>query len=335
MLPDILPKLQNGSSLTESEMASAMKEIMGGKVPEEEIVRFLTLLRQKGEVESEILAAARVLREFCLKVSVNPENLVDTCGTGGDEKGTFNISTAAAFVVAGAGVHVAKHGNRAVSSQAGSADVLEALGVKIDVEPIVVRRCLSEAGIGFFFAPRYHPAMKNVAAARKKIGKTIFNLLGPLVNPASPKRQIVGIYDPGRMVVYARVLKQLGSQHAWVVHGSDGLDEITLRGKTMIVELIQDEIDQFEINPAEFGLRTCLPSDLKGGDAAHNALLFRGLLEGYVSPLRDAVVLNAAAGLFVAGRAKGLEEGIMLANHSLDQGEAYRRLKKMIEITNA
>ncbi|MBI2082812.1 MAG: anthranilate phosphoribosyltransferase [Deltaproteobacteria bacterium] len=330
-----LEKLSAGSSLTEDEMASAMKEIMGGKVPEGEIIEFLALLRQKGEVESEILAAAKVLREFSLKVSVNTENLVDTCGTGGDSKGTFNISTAAAFVVAGAGVRVAKHGNRAVSSQAGSADVLEALGVKIDVEPIVVRRSLSEAGIGFFFAPRYHPAMKNVAAARKKVGKTIFNLLGPLINPATPLSQVVGIYDPKKMVSYARVLKALGSRHVWVVHGDDGLDEITLTGKTKIVELKGGEIHEFQIDPKDYEINYCRPQDLQGKEASHNATLLRGFLEGYVSPLRDVVVLNAAAALVVSGRSKDFEEGVMLANHSLDQGKGYECLKKLIEVTNA
>lgn len=318
-----------------SDVGETLKRIMKGEVPEQQIVHFLTELRDKGETEAEILAAARVLRECMVKVAVNTNNLVDTCGTGGDEKGTFNISTAAAFVVAGAGVRVAKHGNRSVSSKCGSADLLEAAGVKIDCEPVTVRKSLQEAGIGFFFAPHYHPAMKNVASARKRVGKTIFNLLGPLINPAQPLCQVVGIYDPAKMGIYASVLCSLGSRHVWVVHGEDGLDEITLTGKSLVAELKEGEIREYEIDPQDYDLSYCKPEDLRGRDAASNATLFRGLLEGYVCPLRDAVVLNAAAALLVAGRAKDIGEGIVLANHSLDQGEAYTRLKKLIEITNA
>ncbi len=314
---------------------TTLKEILLGKVPEAEVVAFLSELRNRGETEAEILAAARALRDCMVKVAVNTDNLVDTCGTGGDGKGTFNISTAAAFVVAGAGVRVAKHGNRSVSSKCGSADLLEAAGVKIEVEPVIVRRSLQEAGIGFFFAPRFHPAMKNVAAARKKVGRTIFNLLGPLINPAQPLAQVVGIYDQDRMGIYASVLKSLGSRHVWVVHGEDGLDEITLTGKTRVVELKEGKISKFELDPRDYDLGFCKPADLAGKDAAFNATLLRGLLEGYVCPLRDAIVLNAAAALYVAGRAKDIEEGIVLANHSLDQGEALKRLRKLVEITNA
>ncbi|MBI2066660.1 MAG: anthranilate phosphoribosyltransferase [Deltaproteobacteria bacterium] len=329
-----LEKLSQGDSLTDAEMVSAMKEIMLGRVAEEEIVNFLTLLRKKGENPEEILAAATVLREFSVRVNVPTDNLVDTCGTGGDEKGSFNISTAAAFVVAGCGVGVAKHGNRAVSSRSGSADVLEALGVRIDVEPVVMRRSIQEAGIGFFFAPRYHPAMKNVASARKKVGKTIFNLLGPLANPAQPIFQVVGIYDRSLMKRYAEVLKRLGLKHALVVHGEDGMDELTLTGKSHIVELWDDIIREYSVDPRDFGLELCHPSDLQGGDASYNANLLRGLLEGYVSPLRDVVLLNAAAALIAANRVKEFGEGLMLANHALDQGRARGCLKKLIEITN-
>lgn len=335
MLEPILTKLKKGSSLAEDEMISAMKEIMAGKAPEEEIVAFLTRLRDKGEVLAELLGAARVMREFSVKVNVNPDNLVDTCGTGGDTKGTFNISTAAAFVVAGAGVRVAKHGNRAVSSQAGSADLLEAAGVRIELEPIQVRKCLQEAGFGFFFAPRFHPAMKNVAAARKKIGtRTIFNLLGPLTNPANPLTQVIGVYDRRRMLLMAQVLKELGSRHVLFVHGEDGLDEVTLTGRTFVMELSEGKITESEVDPADLGFEYCSLDDLKGKDAVYNATLLKGLLEGYECPLRNAIVLNAAAALTVSGRAKDLEEGITVAEHSLDQGKAYEVLKNLIRISN-
>lgn len=314
-----------------------LKEILLGRVSEDEVVAFLTELRERGETADEILGAAQILRELGVRVNVNQENLVDTCGTGGDGKGTFNISTAAALVVAGAGVRVAKHGNRSVSSQCGSADLLEAAGVRIDVEPVVARRCLQEAGIAFFFAPRYHPAMKNVAAARKRVGRSIFNLLGPLANPAQPLAQVVGIYDRDRLESYARVLQQLGVCRAWVVHGEDGLDEITLTGKTLVAEVNPDQKipgTLWSLDPAEFGFAYCKPEDLQGRDASYNAQFLKGLLEGYVCPLRDAVVLNAAAALYVSGRAKDFEEGLVLANRSLDQGEALRCLKKLMEISN-
>lgn len=335
MLETTLRNLRSGLTLSEEEMSSAMKEIMEGKTSEDEIVSFLILLRDKGEVLSEIVGAARVMREFSVKVSLSPENLVDTCGTGGDSQGTFNISTAAGLVVAGAGVRVAKHGNRAVSSKAGSADILEALGVRIDLDPIGVRRCLSATGFGFFFAPNFHPAMKHVAAARKKIGtKTIFNLLGPLTNPAGPLAQVIGVYDRARMLLMAEAVKALGCRHVMLVHGSDGLDEVTLTGKTDVVSVREGIIGESEFDPQDYDLAYCALADLKGRDVDFNATLMRGLLEGYVSPLRDAVVINAAAALFVSGRAASWEEGIVLANHSLDQGKAYEILKDVIRISN-
>ncbi len=312
-----------------------LRRIMKGEVTEDQIAAFLTDLRNKGETKEELLTAARVLRECMVKVSVAPDNLVDTCGTGGDEKGTFNISTAATFVVAGVGVRVAKHGNRSVSSKCGSADLLEAAGVKIDCEPVVVRRSLQEAGIGFFFAPLFHPAMKNVATARKKVGRSIFNLLGPLINPAQPLSQVVGIYDRSRIGIYCEVLRDLGSKHVLVVCGEDGLDEITLTGKTSVCELKEGRINTYEIDPREYDLSLCKSSDLAGRDAVVNASLLRGILEGYLCPLRDAVILNAAAALVAADRAKDLGEGIVLANRSLDQGKAYECLKKLVEVTNA
>jgi len=328
-------KIRSGESLSEDEMIAAMKEIMSGQAVEEEIVTFLTLLRDKGEVFSEILGAVRALREFCVKVNVHPENLVDTCGTGGDTKGTFNLSTAAAFVVAGAGVRVAKHGNRAVSSHAGSADLLEALGVKIELEPIQVRKCLVEAGFGFFFAPRFHPAMKNVAAARKKIGtRTLFNLLGPLTNPVNPLAQVIGVYDRQRMLLMAQVLRDLGSRHVFLVHGEDGLDEVTLTGSTYVVHLKEGRITEEEIHPSRLGLTLCSGEDLRGKEAPYNAVLLKGLLEGYESPLRTAVLLNAAVALVAVGRATSLEEGLSVGEHALDQGRAYQVMKDLIRISN-
>jgi anthranilate phosphoribosyltransferase len=335
MIAETLQKLSHGLSLKEEEMISVMQDIMAGKVSEDDLVQFLVLLRDKGEIMAELKGAVRVLRECMTTVAVNTENLVDTCGTGGDSRGTFNLSTAAAFVVAGAGVRVAKHGNRAVSSQSGSADVLESLGVRIELEPIQARRCLVEAGFGFFFAPRYHPAMKNVSLARKRVGTgTIFNLLGPLCNPAQPLTQVIGVYDPKKMPLMAQVLRDLGSQRVLLVHGDDGLDEITLTGKTHYVALSQGKISEGEIDPEVLGLELCRPEDLKGGDAASNAMMLRGLLEGYESPLRSAVALNAAASLMVSGRASGLEEGLAIADHSLDQGRAYEVLKDVVRISN-
>ncbi|HSA58709.1 MAG TPA: anthranilate phosphoribosyltransferase [bacterium] len=335
MIQVVLKKLGRGSSLSEEEMVAVMKEIMAGKAAEDDIVQFLTGLRDKGEILAEIKGAVRVLREFMVKVSVNQDNLVDTCGTGGDASGTFNISTAAAFVVAGAGVRVAKHGNRAISSKSGSADILEKLGVRIELEPVQVRKCLVEAGFGFFFAPRFHPAMKNVAGARKRIGtRTIFNLLGPLANPANPLTQVIGVYDAKKMTMMAQVLRDLGSTRVLLVHGEDGLDEITLTGRTYAVALGNGKIGELTIDPEELGLELCKPEDLLGRDADYNAMMLKGVLEGYESPLRTAVMLNAAAALMVSGRASSLEEGLTIAEHSLDQGRAYEVLKDVIRISN-
>jgi anthranilate phosphoribosyltransferase len=335
MLDDVLKILSSGRSLDEAAMFDAMKAIMSGREKEDDIVSFLTLLRDKGEVMAEIKGAVRALRDVCVKVSVTPENLVDVCGTGGDSRGTFNISTAAGFVVAGAGVRVAKHGNRAISSQAGSADVLEKLGIRIELEPIQVRKCLIEAGFGFFFAPRFHPAMKSVAAARKRIGtRTIFNLLGPMANPANPLTQVIGVYDRKKMTLMAQVLRDLGSTRVLLVHGEDGLDEITLTGKTYAVGLGGGKIAETEIDPEDLGLKLCTPADLQGRDADYNAMMLKGLLEGFESPLRTAVMLNAAAALMVSGRAGSMEEGLTIAEHSLDQGRAYEVLKDVIRISN-
>lgn len=334
MLDAHIKQIQDGTSLTASQMTEAMEAIMTDRVAHDELVTFLTALRNKGETVEEIVAAVRVMRHHATQCEGMPEGLVDTCGTGGDRKGTFNISTAAAFVIAGADVPVAKHGNRSVSSRAGSADVLEALGVAIDLPPEKVRTCIHEAGIGFFFARRYHPAMKHVAAARKEIGtRTIFNLLGPLANPAGAHRQLIGVFAESWCEPLARVLGELGSEHVMVVHGQDGMDEVTLANKTTVAELKDGSITTYEIDPRDYDMALCAPEDLEGGDVEHNAHLMRGLLEGYESPLRDVVMLNAAAALIVAGRAMSLEDGLEIAEKSLNQGHAMERLKKLIEVS--
>lgn len=330
-----IEKLKSRESLTEAEMVEVMREIMSGKVSEFDMISFLTLLRDKGETLPEILGAVRVMREFAVYADVPRDFLVDTCGTGGDGRGTFNISTAAAFVAAAAGVRVAKHGNRSVSSPSGSADILEALGVKIDLPLDKVRDCLASTGFAFLFAPNFHPAMRYVAGARKKMGtRTIFNLLGPMTNPADPPSQVIGVYDPSRMIVMAEVMRTLGSRHVLFVHGDDGLDEITLTAKTKTVELKDGQITEGEIDPISLGLELCRPEELSGRDAAYNAVFLKGLLEGYDCPLRHAVLLNAAAALYVTGRARHLEEGIVLGEHAMDQGKAYQVLKDVIKVTH-
>ncbi len=312
-----------------------LRTIMKGEMSEEDIISLLSEISTRGETEEELFQAAQVMREFAVPFSVNTDNLVDTCGTGGDERGTFNLSTAAAFVVAGAGVRVAKHGNRAVSSKSGSADVLEKLGVRIDVEPVVMRQALAETGIAFLFAPRYHPAMKHVAAARRKLGKkTIFNLLGPLTNPARPLHQVVGVYEAKRMSLLAGVFGRLGAKHVLLVHGDDGLDEVTLTGKTQVVEWRDGKISEWSFDPRDQQLDYCPDLALQGRDAEYNALLLKGVLEGFEGPLRNATILNAAFALVAADRAVDVGEGMRLAEKSIDTGEAFGRLKRLIEVTN-
>ncbi|MDO8644555.1 MAG: anthranilate phosphoribosyltransferase [bacterium] len=315
-------------------LETEFKKIMSGQMPEDEIISFLTTLRDRGETVEELEAAVKVLRTFSLPFQ-GGEEMVDTCGTGGDAKGTFNISTTVAFGAAGAGVKVAKHGNRSVSSKAGSADLLEALGVKIDLSPEGVRQCLEKAGIGFCFARQFPPAMKQVAAARQKIGtRTLFNLLGPLIHPARVQHQLIGVFDKKWIHPFATVLQRLGSKHVLVVHGEDGLDEITLTGSTSIAELHQGRIKEYSLDPRPYGFQLCSLSQLRGGDVRENVVLSRGVLEGGTGPLRDVVVLNAAAVLLAADRAVSLEEGITLAKKSLDQGRARETLENLIKVSN-
>jgi anthranilate phosphoribosyltransferase len=264
-----------------------------------------------------------------------PADAIDVVGTGGDAAGTHNISTSAAFIVAGAGVPVAKHGNRALSSKSGAADVLTALGVKIDLAPEAISRCIKDAGIGFMFAPMHHPAMKHVGPTRVELGtRTIFNLLGPLSNPAGVKRQMVGVFARPWIEPLAKVLGALGSERAWVVHGSDGLDEITTTGPSFVAELADGKVKTFEIKPEDVGLKRAVPADLKGGDAAANASALRAVLEGKPGPFRDVALFNAAAALVVAGKAKTLADGLKLAAKAVDSGEAMKRLDRLIAVSN-
>jgi anthranilate phosphoribosyltransferase len=294
----------------------------------------LMALRVRGETVDEITGAVSTMRAKLLPVEA-PSDPIDVVGTGGDGAGTYNISTCAAFIVAGAGVPVAKHGNRALSSKSGAADALMALGVKIDLEPPAISRCIKEAGIGFMFAPVHHPAMKHVGPTRVELGtRTIFNLLGPLSNPAGVKRQMVGVFSKHWIEPVAEVLNALGSDRAWIVHGSDGLDEITTTGPTFVAELSGGKIKTFEIKPEDAGLARVKAEDLKGADGAHNAAALRAVLNGRLGPYRDVAILNAAASLVVAGKANALADGVKLAAKSVDNGSAKARLEKLVQVSN-
>jgi anthranilate phosphoribosyltransferase len=294
----------------------------------------LMALRVRGETVDEITGAVSAMRSKMLRVTAPPE-AVDIVGTGGDGSGSVNVSTCAAFITAGAGVPVAKHGNRALSSRSGAADVLTSLGVKIDLRPEQVGRCVQECGIGFMFAPAHHPAMKNVGPTRVELAtRTIFNLLGPLSNPAGVKRQMVGVFSRQWVQPLAQVLKNLGSDSVWVVHGSDGLDEITLTGPTFVSALQNGEIRNFEVTPEDAGLPRCTAEGLKGGDADANAVALQSVLEGMPSPYRDVALMNAAAALVVAGRARDLKEGVAIGSKSIDSGAANARLKHLIAVSN-
>jgi anthranilate synthase/phosphoribosyltransferase len=324
--------------LTEEEAESAMTQIMSGQATSAQIGAFLTALRMKGETVSEITGCARAMRHSSVRVHPRrTDTLVDTCGTGGDGAGTFNISTAAAFVVAGAGQPVAKHGNRSVSSRCGSADVMEALGVQLDLPPEQVAACIDEVGIGFLFAPLMHPAMKHAIGPRRELGmRTIFNVLGPLTNPAGATAQVLGVYDPGLAETLAGVLATLGSMAAFVVHGDGGLDELTTSGPNRVSALCAGRVKTYTLDPAELGFARADPAQLRGGDARENAAMIRATLSGALTgAVRDVVVLNAAAGLVAGGRAASWEEGIRLAVHSIDSGAAQRVLARLVEFTRA
>jgi anthranilate phosphoribosyltransferase len=329
----ILAKVAAGEALDEDEAAGAFDRMMSGDVTPSQMGAFLMGLRVRGEAVSEIAGAARAMRARALAIEA-PPGAIDTVGTGGDNSGSFNVSTAAAIVVAGCGVPVAKHGNRNFSSKSGSADILAALGVNLDCDMALVKRAIWEAGIGFLMAPRHHSATRHVNPTRVELGtRTIFNLLGPLSNPAGVRRQLVGVFAPEWVQPVAEVLGRLGSEHAWVVHG-DGLDEITTAGATHIAELKDGKVRAFTLTPEEVGLKRAAMSDLKGGDPKENAARLRALLGGETGPLRDVVLLNAGAALVVAGRVKKVTEGMALAAKSIDDGKARLALDRLIAITN-
>jgi anthranilate phosphoribosyltransferase len=335
MFPALIEKLRHQEDLTTAEAAAAMAAIMKGEAAEAQIAGLLVGLTIKGERPSELVGFAQTMRANATAITPPPGAVFDTCGTGGDRSGTFNISTASAIVLAACGMRIAKHGNRSVSSQCGSADVLEALGVNIQAAPATVEQCLREVGVAFLFAPTFHPAMKHAAQARKDLGvRTAFNLLGPLTNPARPARQIVGVPRPELTELLARSLSLLGSERAWVVHGADGLDELSTTGYTKVSESRGDSVQTFYVHPADFGLAKAAPEALKGGDAAKNAAIVRAVLSGEAGPQRDVVLLNAGAALFVAGEADTVEAGIAKASAAIDGGAAMDVLKKLVTVSN-
>jgi anthranilate phosphoribosyltransferase len=336
-MPDLKPfvaKAAAGEALNRDDARAAFEIIMSGEATPSQIGGFLMALRVRGETVDEIVGAVGAMRARMLTVQA-PADAIDIVGTGGDGAGTYNISTLAALIVAGAGVPVAKHGNRALSSKSGTADALSCLGVKLDIGPDAIARCISEAGLGFMFAQQHHSAMRHVGPTRVELGtRTIFNLLGPLSNPAGVKQQLVGVFAPQWVVPVAEVLRDLGSKSVWVVHG-EGLDEITTTGVTQVAALENGSIRTFELTPSDFGLETVLLADLKGGDGAHNAVALKGVLEGDATPYRDISLANAAASLVIAGRAGDLREGMTLARQSLTSGAADATLERLIRVSNA
>ena len=348
MIKNAIAKVVRGEDLMQAEMEEAMEEIMSGRATPAQIGSFITALRMKGETVDEIVGAAGIMRAKSIKVHLNnhqvnidrdeinieEETILDTCGTGGDGTNTFNVSTATAFVAAGAGVRVAKHGNRAVSSQCGSADVLESLGVNLDINHSDVERCIQEIGIGFLFAPLFHGAMKYAAAPRREIGlRTIFNLLGPLTNPAGATVQILGVYDPDLTEKMAHVLGRLGTKEAFVVCGEGTFDEISICGPTRISHLKKKAVDTYDITPEEYGFKKADPEEIRGGNAEENALIIHDILDGEKGPKRDIILLNAASAFVVAGLDGDFKEGIQRAGDSIDSGQAREKLNKLVEFT--
>lgn len=330
----VLSTLITRHDLCEGEAAELMDDILAGHLTEAQIAAVLAALATKGETVAELAGAARAMRRRASRVQALGQTVVDTCGTGGDGGGTFNISTTAAFVVAGAGVTVAKHGNRSVSSRCGSADVLEALGVKIDAEPEIMEQALQEAGIAFLFAPRFHGAMKYAMPVRKQLGvRTIFNLLGPLANPAGATCQLIGVYAPHLTEMFAQALRLLGARRAFVVHGHDGMDEITVCAPTRISELCDGMVRTYDFSAADIFGGWANPADLAGGDPAANAAILRDVLAGTPGPKRDIVLINAAAALTAAGRATDIKAGVRLAAAAIDSGQATVKLNHLIRIS--
>lgn len=336
MFAPLLEKLQRHDALTTDEAAGAMAAIMRGEATPAQIGGFLMALRSKGERPEELVGLARAMRAAAVPLSRRWPDVFDTCGTGGDNAGTVNVSSMAAVVVAACGVRVAKHGNRSVSSRSGSADVFEALGVNVAASPAVVTRCLDEVGLAFLFAPTFHPSMRHAAPVRRELGvRTAFNLLGPLTNPAGATRQIVGVPRPELTELVARSLGLLGSAHAWVVHAADGLDELSTTGYTKVSECRGGLLRTFFVHPSMFGLPKASLEDLRGGDGAHNAEVARTVLDGAAGPVRDVVLLNAGAGLFIAGTAATVAEGVRMAAHAIDSGRAAAVLARLIAVSKA
>jgi anthranilate phosphoribosyltransferase len=334
MFPALIEKLRRQEDLTTAEAAAAMASIMAGEAAPAHIAGLLVGLAMKGERPSELVGLAQTMRANAVPVPAQPGPVFDTCGTGGDRSGSFNISTATAIVMAACGTRVAKHGNRSVSSLCGSADVLEALGVNIQATPEIAARCLTEVGVAFFFAPTFHPAMKHAAQVRKDLGvRTAFNLLGPLTNPARPTRQIVGVPRPDLTELLARSLLLLGSERAWVVHGADGLDELSTTGYTKVSECRNNAVQTFYVHPSDFGLAKATPASLKGGDAATNAAIVRSVLAGAKGSPRDVVLLNTGAALFIAGAADTVRAGVVRAAAAIDDGSAAGVLDKLIRVS--
>ena len=345
IITEALRALVDRRDLTRIEAAAAMEAVMSGAATNAQIAAFLTALRMKGETVEELIGFAQVMRQKAVKVrarasdvvaqtGTDREMLIDTCGTGGDASGTFNVSTATAFVVAGAGLKVAKHGNRSVSSLCGSADVVESLGINIELPPAAVARCLDEVGIGFLYAPLLHTAMKHVMAARREMGvRTVFNMLGPLTNPAGATAQVIGVYADSLCEPLARVLAELGTYRAFVVHGADGLDEISNTGESHIAEVHEGVVRTSRVRPEDLGIARAAIADLLGGDREENAQIIRRIFAGEPGPRRDIVLMNAAAALVAGGRARDLKEGIGLAAQSIDTGAADQKLSSLIEFS--
>ena len=336
MINDAIKKLVERVDLEENEISLIFEQMMNGEITDSQIAAFLVALRIKGETIPEITGASRIMLDKATKINHNFENAVDLCGTGGDNHGTFNVSTTAGFVVAGAGIPVAKHGNRSVSSPVGSADVLEALGININLDVKQSELCFNEVGIAFLFAPLYHPAMKNVAIPRKEIAiRTIFNLLGPILNPALVKRQVMGVYAESLIEPIAKVLRNLGSEHAMVVHGSDSMDEITVTGTTSIAELRDGIVKTYQFDPSQIGIPKYKLDELKGGNnSTENAELVLSILKGErEGAMRDITLLNSAAAILVSGISPDFNGAVEIANESIDSGKALKKLEELIEFT--
>jgi anthranilate phosphoribosyltransferase len=335
-MPDAINMVINKTDLDQEQMAGVMRTIMTGGATPAQIGGFLVGLRMKGETVNEITAAARVMRELAEKVASWPEHLVDTCGTGGDASGTFNISTASAFVAAGAGARVAKHGNRSISSKSGSADVLEAAGVQLDITPGHVSRCLEEVGIGFMFAPAHHGAMKHAIGPRREMGvRTIFNVLGPLTNPAGAPNQVLGVFSRELVKPMAKVLKKIDSSHVMVVHAKDGLDEISINRKTWVAELKNGQIREYKIRPGDFGMKRASLDTIRADSVEDSLRIINEVLDNRPGPARDIVCLNAGAAIYTAGVALSLDQGVALAADAIASGKAREKLRQLVELTRS